>query len=233
MKILISRCNPSPDGWSDQEDRMLGLWRLSDRTHSLTRDPEEADMIVLTDLRADNDHAELRANPLARDYCDKCFAVFDGDFPSPLLRGIYPSISRKTWFSSRFRSGSYGLYHQDFRNPYIVNHKGGAYDLEKSYLYCFAGRISHPVRKAILDTKPQRDDIVLADTSCFFLFEHEGVAKRVKEQEWFGAPPVSFCPKASIGSCVTLWFPSGALQRQVARRRLQLRTAALSVRDLR
>ena len=204
MKILITSCNTSPEGWHDQEERLRRLWNLSDKRHPLTEDSREADMIIITGLNEDDDYADLRANPLVRDHCDKCFAVFDGDFPRPLLRGIYPSISKKTWFSHRFRSGCYGLYHFDFRNPYVDDHPGNAYDMEKEYLYCFAGRISHKVRKVILDTKPRRPDIMLTDTSNFFLFSHEGVEKRVKEQEWFGGvlekSKFSLCPRGA-GTC--------------------------------
>ncbi|MEO7099845.1 MAG: exostosin family protein [Luteolibacter sp.] len=209
MKVFVTRCGSEPDAWRDHEETLCGLWASSNRLHSLTKDPQEADIIVITDLRQEDGYAQLKANPLLRKHADKCFAVYDGDFPNPLLRGIYTSISNRTWFSSRFRSGSYGLYHRDFKNPYIENHPGMAYDMEKSYLYCFAGRISHPVRSTILNLKSERPDIISIDTSGFNLFTHDGVASRVKDQDWFGDILVkskfSLCPRGAGTSSIRLF----------------------------
>ena len=101
--------------------------------HSLTDDPEAADLIVFVEAYGAGFYFEkVRAHPLTRRYREKCFLFCCNPYVIPLLPGIYTGIE-KPWASSRTVSGFYlGLT----RNPFTT-FAPPAEDLP--YLYSFVG----------------------------------------------------------------------------------------------
>jgi hypothetical protein len=79
------------------------------KVHSLTDDPEEADIILF----AENDHGvgvlgtAVRRHPFVKIYREKCFLYNASDTPLPFLPGVYASIERHWYQSDRVRSGHY------------------------------------------------------------------------------------------------------------------------------
>ena len=81
----------------------------SDRfhVHSLTTDPEQADLIIFVEFYGGGWYFErVRAHPLVRRYRDKCFLFCANPFVIPFLPGLYTGVAKR-WASSRIRPGFY------------------------------------------------------------------------------------------------------------------------------
>ena len=71
--------------------------------HSLTTDPENADLIIFVEFYGGGWYFErVRAHPLVRRYREKCFVFCANPFVIPFLPGIYTGVA-KGWASSRIR----------------------------------------------------------------------------------------------------------------------------------
>lgn len=78
--------------------------------HSLTEDPEEADLILFTEVGESGAFAErVRADPLFRRYRKKCFVFDQGDLNYPILPGIYASLHEEHFQPDHTRTGFYFL----------------------------------------------------------------------------------------------------------------------------
>lgn len=208
MKIHLTSCETQPGAWRHQEGLLRDLWETSSRQHSLVDSPEEADLIIIGNLREENWAESLRRHPVIAKYPNRCFGVSETDDPRPLLRGVYTSGHRRLPFPSRCRTGAYTLQHPNFNNPFIECHPGGAFNLPKKHLFSFTGRNCHPVRAAILSQRFEREDLFIKDTSDFFLFTHltEGKAS---SQEFFvqvmEASKFVVCPRGNGASSIRLF----------------------------
>lgn len=114
------------------------------RKHSLTEDPEGAEIILFAELYGAGAYFQLvRTHPLLKQFREKCFLFSSNDFVIPFLPGIYASIEKR-WSSSRTRSGFYlAVSENEF-----VDFTPSRHDLK--YLYAFLGTVeTHPVRREL------------------------------------------------------------------------------------
>ena len=208
MKIHLTSCETQPGAWRHQEQILRELWECSSRQHCLVESPAEADIILVGNLRDENWFESLRRHPVISKYPNRCFALSETDEPKPLLRGIYTSAHRKLAFPFRCRTGAYTLQHPDFNNPYIENHRGGAFRSPKKHLFSFTGRNCHPVRTAILNQPFERKDVFVRNTSDFDLFTHENENKAVSQESFVQVMEASkfvICPRGNGASSIRLF----------------------------
>lgn len=208
MKIHLTSCETQPGAWRHQEEILRELWECSSRQHQLVDAPDEADIVIVGNIRDENWFASLRNHPVISKYPNRCFAVTETDDPKPLLRGIYTSAHRKLAFPSRCRTGAYTLQHPDFNNPCIERHCGGAFNSPKKYLFSFTGRNCHPVRTALLKQPFERDDVFVKDTSDFDLFTHQNEHKASSQEFFVQAMEASkfvICPRGNGASSIRLF----------------------------
>jgi hypothetical protein len=120
-----------------KESAVHGTFKI----HSLTNDPDSADLILFAELKGAGPHFELvRRHPLVKKYREKCFLFCSNAFVIPFLPGVYASIGKR-WYSRRTYSGFYlGVSENEF-----VRFSPPTNALP--YLYSFIGSIGNaPVR---------------------------------------------------------------------------------------
>ncbi|OAM87624.1 glycosyltransferase family 47 protein [Termitidicoccus mucosus] len=208
MKIHVTSCETGPDAWRHQEELLRSLWPLSSRRHVLVESPDEADIIFVGNLRPENWYASLRSHPVVNRHPGKCFALSDAWQLLPLLHGIYTNAHKKLPARRRYRSGAYTLYHPDYKNPFIENHPGRAWEKPKLHLASFAGRDCHPVRAAIFRQTFARPDILVRDTSSYNAFTHDNTGKAPKQRDYvelLEASKFAICPRGSGGASIRLF----------------------------
>ena len=114
------------------------------RDHSLTNDPEAADLILFAELKGAGPYFErVRRHPLVRNFREKCFLFCPNPFVIPFLPGVYTSIEKR-WSSRRTRPGFYlGVSENEF-----LEFTPPRKDLP--YLYSFVGSINNaPIRRRL------------------------------------------------------------------------------------
>jgi len=133
------------------------------KTHKLTDDPAEADIIIFAELGAQGLFAELvRHHPLVKKYREKCFLFEVGDSAPPLLPGFYASLHKSYYDPARTRTGYYLRIDE---NPFIDFRP---IPEECTYLGSFIGSLKHhPVRIALKQLPS--DKFLIEDTSDFAL----------------------------------------------------------------
>ena len=134
--FLLSATPPT----DTNEENLQALVDLRERAardrfgvHSLTDDPEAADLILFVEAYGAGFYFEkVRAHPLTRKYREKCFLFCCNPYVIPMLPGIYTAIEKR-WASRRTVSGFYlGLTRNEF-----TTFTPPADDLP--YLYSFVG----------------------------------------------------------------------------------------------
>lgn len=114
--------------------------------HSLTTDPEAADLIIFVEFYGAGWYFErVRRHPLVRRYREKCFLFCANPRVIPFLPGVYTGVE-KNWASSRTRPGFYlGRPKNQF-----TTYTPPAHDLP--YLFSFMGSVRHAPVRAKLST---------------------------------------------------------------------------------
>jgi hypothetical protein len=129
--------------------------------HTLTDDPEQADLIIFAELGAEGLFSEwIRHHPWVRKYREKTFIFDVGDLTLPFLPGLYASLRESYHSKGRTRTGYYLRLDEnpdiDFRPP----------PAEYRYLACFVGSLAnHPVREEL--KRIASDKLLIEDTSDF------------------------------------------------------------------
>jgi hypothetical protein len=105
------------------------------RIHSLSSDPEGADLIIFVEFYGAGWYFErIRRHPLLRQYREKCFLFCANPFVIPFLPGVYTGV-KKGWASRRTRPGFYlGRTKNEF-----TTYTPPAHDLP--YLFSFMGSV--------------------------------------------------------------------------------------------
>ena len=164
-----------PVGPPQEEDKLhQGKWMQGARqifidsalqdpfgVHTLTDNPDEADLIIFPELGIHGFFAEwVRYHPYFKKYREKCFIFETEDASLPLLPGLYASLRQSYASPSRTRTGYYLRIDE---NPYIDYRPApDRYD----YLACFVGSFNtHPVRASLARIASNR--ILIEDTSAF------------------------------------------------------------------
>jgi hypothetical protein len=173
LRLYITPCETGPGAWRHQAEILQAALSSADKLRA-ANSPAEADLIFITDLRDDQNYAKLRQHPLLQAYPEKCFVVTDTDEPPRWVRGVLTSLTRSPLNLGRFRSGSYALFHPDFRNAYIERwHAAGTPPAEKKFLFSFMGRQCNALRARLLGMTFERSDVHVEDTSRFNNFSHD------------------------------------------------------------
>src|SRR4051794_39639518 len=99
----ISRQNFGP-GWLTQSAE-IG----DSGVHQITHDPDEADLILFVENHPAHDpyFFQVLGSPLFRKYRRKCMLFHDADYVVPIVPGVYPSIEKRMYDTSRTRSFHY------------------------------------------------------------------------------------------------------------------------------
>lgn len=168
LSVFIAPCDDSPTGWRGFYEHVLKLHDVArEKRHNIVSDPASADLILLTDSNDDDLFLTLRKNALVKQYPEKVFTIYEGDFPQRFLPGIYTSMPKSMWNLGRFATGSYS---------YCYAKHGNTVDLLKDtkrsgeIFFSFVGRGRAKVREALFKLRFNRDDIVIKDTSSFNYF---------------------------------------------------------------
>jgi exostosin family protein len=121
------------------------------RVHSLTDDPDAADLIVFVEFYGAGWYFErVRGHPLVRKYREKCFLFCANPFVVPFLPGVYAGVE-KNWASSRTRPGFYLGRTQNAFTSYTPP------DHELPYLFSFMGSVRNaPVRAKVATLRHPR-----------------------------------------------------------------------------
>jgi hypothetical protein len=130
-----------------QESAQLDRFKI----HSLTPDPEGADLIVFAEAYGAGWHFEqVRRHSYVRKHREKCFVFCSNPFVIPFLPGVFSSVGKR-WSSARTRPGFYlGLPQNEF-----TTYTPPAHDLP--YLFSFMGSIRNaPVRSNLARLRHER-----------------------------------------------------------------------------
>jgi hypothetical protein len=121
------------------------------KVHSLTADPESADLIIFAEFYGAGWYFEgVRRHPLVRRYREKCFLFCGNPFVIPFVPGVYTGVEKR-WMSSRIRPGFYlGRGKNEF-----TTFSPPAHDVP--YLFSFMGAVRNaPVRRKLATLRHPR-----------------------------------------------------------------------------
>lgn len=150
--LLLSTASRPRDFYFDEFARIeRSVATDAFRTHTLTGDPEAADIIIFFEPDDLYLASDVRNHPYARRYPDKTFLFDPSDRIIPFLPGIYASIERHRYDPSRTRSGFY---------PVVFDHDWITYRPDAprpELLFSFIGdAVGIPVREAIMKLSHRR-----------------------------------------------------------------------------
>ena len=209
IKVFITSCETAPDAWRGQEEKLVALYEQSNKKYALINDPEEADIILIGDLRGGNWGEKIINQPLIRKYPEKSFSLSHEDRPIMLHHGFYTSNEYSIMRWNRARTGAYNLYPDKYKNPYIPKKIDTKEHLnpKKEYLFSFIGRNSHPCRELIYQQKFSREDILIEDSSAFDLWKNP--SDKEQRQEYYVnmllASKFSLCPRGYATNIIRLF----------------------------
>jgi hypothetical protein len=122
------------------------------RLHSVTDDPDTADLIIFAEFYGAGWYFErLRRHFLVRKHRDKCFLFCANPFVIPILPGVYAGVEKR-WSSSRTRPG---FYLGRTKNEFTATFDPPAHDLP--YLFSFMGSVRNaPIRRKLVTLRHDR-----------------------------------------------------------------------------
>lgn len=119
---------------------------------TLTEDPEASDFILFAEA-ADLGpfQASVRQNPIFTKFREKCLLYVQSDWFVPLIPGLYCSLKKNLYHSTRTRSVPYIHTRYEQSWPLLMQ------DSSPTYLFCFQGSVrTHPVRQQIMEFRSPR-----------------------------------------------------------------------------
>ena len=175
------------------------------RTHSLTTSPDEADIILFTELGSHGIFAEwVRHHPYVKKFRNKCFLFDPGDYALPFLPGVYASLRKKYYDQARTRTGYYLRIDE---NPYVDFRPA-----RENYPHTatFIGSIeNHPIRTQL--AKLPSPQFLVEDTSSFALAMLYGGEEKERHRFWshyadvIRSAPFALCPRGRGPGSVRLF----------------------------
>ncbi len=208
MKIYASACGTSPR--TIEYDMLCRLHALSTpRSHEWCENPEEADIIFLTNAQK-TWGSELEKHPLPKRFPEKSFALSEQWEPPFLLAGIYANAPRFPFGRGRFRTGSYALHHPDFRNAFVdaYDYYAEIHRRSPDLLASFLGRNCHPVRERLFAMSFPNDEFLVEDTSAFNAFTRTTEGKLESQRRYFELSLRSkfiLCPRGAGPNSIRLF----------------------------
>jgi hypothetical protein len=173
--------------------------------HSLTDNPEEADIILFGEMGECGKFAErVRAHPYYRKFPEKCFLFDSGDLVFHLLPGIYAALTEDEYKPGHTRTGFY-LY--VIENAFIQHRPITG---QEKYLASFVGSaVTHPIRSQFFTWS--RSDIYVKDTSGRTNSTISGNDTERRERFWaeyaesVADARFSLCPRGLAASSIRLY----------------------------
>lgn len=181
-------------------DAMLELHRKAQpQLHTLTDDPEGADMILFVgDWPA---HGEgVVDSPLLRRYLEKAFVYFDSDGFVPLLPGVYTNAEKPRLLDLR-RAESQMF--NDVLNPHVQ-----PMTMEKKYLFSFAGGSTSLARKKLYKVNFNRPDVLVQNTSNYFHWDPSQAGRAERQKEYavtIASSHFGLCPRGASAGGLRLY----------------------------
>lgn len=171
MKVLLA------SAWGggravEELTRCAGVDRF--RVHSLTGNPEEAELILFAETVHfdDPEWRTLRQHPYLQRFREKCFLYHEGDTPWCVLPGLYCSMPRRAFQPRRQKAFNY---------LYTMNDEvAGPSTAPRRWLYSFMGAANHASRRRLLKLRDSR--AVLEDTSAYNQWKPMDSAERDRRQ---------------------------------------------------
>jgi len=179
-----------------------------ERKHTLTEDPEKADIVLISNIPPDDHQAALRHHPVVQRHINKAFQVSEAWDQPRLLAGMHVNATKGLNFR-RFRTGSYALHHPDFKNPLCEGHNPEiAKPIKPDLLASFMGRDCHSSRKALFNVRFKRKDVLIKDTSDYKAFTHQQEGKEIGQTDYYNTCRRSkfvLCPRGVGASSIRLF----------------------------
>jgi hypothetical protein len=163
----------------------------------LTDNPENADIILLCDLRFDNYYQIISKNEILKKHINKCFLLSNFDRPITHIRGVYTSAEKSFFNFGRIRSCSYTASYDPYRNSFISNHDPN-FKKNKTFFFSFLGRNCDISRDKIFGMDFARKDLYLEETSkTYDLYQrnHRDLILQKKFYETLLSSKFSLCPR--------------------------------------
>jgi exostosin family protein len=204
MKVFISSCGTGESFYGRELERVAGLC-MSLRTEFVDQ-PEDADLILVVDIDEANVFANLRRNDVWRRFPEKSFGIYEGDNPPRFLHGLYSSVRRSWMRTGRFQSCAYRMHQVCFPND--IPAVSTVSRTPKDLMFFFAGRLSHPVRKRLMNLRFPVSDVLMQDTSTYNHFRADEISQQeAKARYWELAKRSKFglCPRGAGTSSVRLF----------------------------
>ena len=201
LSVFVTSCETGPGAWRHEEEIIRKHFPKQDRNLLLATEPETADIILIGNLRSEDDYLRLRTNPMIKAYPEKCFVVSMGDFYSRYVKGIVSNLSRSPFNLGRFESGGFFLIHPDFQNPYIdefILSPQKTASCGRDIFVSFIGRNCCALREALFNYDFGRPDIHIKDNSHFDNFAHGNRGKCEERREYFDVmrrSKFALCPR--------------------------------------
>ena len=207
MKVFLTPAETGSGAW---RDGFLSLQSLADcaepSVHDVVSSADEADIIIVSDLREENYFAGLRTNPILRRYPDKSVVCDRSDCPIGFVRGIYASPPR-TLDHGRYRTGFYLTAASEWRNPFVSAE--AAARVEKDLLFSFVGRNSALVRSRLFAQDFGRSDVLVIDASSHYdHWDHASPNRAVNQRRYVEISARSrfvLCPRGTGSSSERLF----------------------------
>jgi hypothetical protein len=175
------------------------------RVHSLTTDPDSADLIIFVEFYGGGWYFErVRRHALVRKHREKCFLFSSNPLVIPFLPGVYTGVEKR-WASARTRPGFYlGRAKNDF-----TTYTPSAHDLP--YLFSFMGAARNaPIRQKLSTLKYPRS--FFQDTTTEFdrvllrkMDRRERLDYERRYAELAKASKFVLCPKGLSASSIRLF----------------------------
>ncbi len=205
-KIFIAPVEKGPGAWDGFYRHLLHLENISsEKKHQLTDDPEAADFIILTDANDDDLFRGLRIHPLLRQYPEKTFTIYEGDFPQRFVPGIFTSMPKSIFNFKRFLPGTYSYCQSRCGNTVdLIESKQRAGDI----FFSFIGRNRHFIRNRLFKLKFNRDDILIKDSSEFDYFKEKASGRNDSKLRYLDICMRSrfmLCPRCQGTSSIRLF----------------------------
>lgn len=193
----------------DVEKKLRRFYEKSDKKFDLVECPDSADIILVGDVRISDPTQKITINSYISNYPDKSFVISHTDRPIILTHGIYSSCEKSIMRINRVRTGSYSLYPDRFRNPFIDSTLAlGTNSIQKRFLFSFIGRdVAVPVRRSLFRQDFHRPDIFIEDSSDFNLYENPpDILDRQKHYvDVLSSSKFSLCPRGAGTNSIRLF----------------------------
>jgi len=146
------------------------------RSHSVTDNPEKADLVLIVDVASDTDPLSwrLRTHPIWKKGYKNILAYDERDWPRDPLAGLVVSLPQSLHQAAIHRAAPYFRTVQNFQQPL-----GGQPDL----LFSFIGATSHPLRERIFALSHPRGMVLRSGVNYFDETPSAEVIQKQEEQK--------------------------------------------------